>query len=154
MREDSMEETPRRRRSIFEIINEYFESLEVWAERFREAILEKPSWNCRTCTIEPLRDILVTSDEVIVTVDLPGAEESTIQVRPISKDTIEISAKMRRKVSFDDFGITHYKGEFQRFHCRTKIPVPIYMDRMEIRFKRGLLEVRFPRKHEYEIPIQ
>ncbi|MEM1588904.1 MAG: Hsp20/alpha crystallin family protein [Candidatus Bathyarchaeia archaeon] len=149
------EERSRRRRSIFDIIDEYFESLEAWAERVRESLLfERPSWDCRTCTMEPLRDILITSDEVIVTVDLPYAEENTIEVKPIGKDVIEVSAKMRRKVSLDDFGITHYQGEFQRFHCRTRIPVPVYMDRMEIKFKRGILEIRLPRKPEYEIPIE
>ena len=150
----SEEEGFRRRRSIFDLIDEYFESLEAWAERVRETFFERPSWNCRTCTIEPLRDIMVTSDEVIVTVDLPYAEQNTIQVKPVGKDTIEISAKMRRKVSLDDFGITHHRGEFQRFHCRTRIPVPVYMERMEIRLKRGILEIRLPRKHEYEIPIE
>ncbi|MEM3553447.1 MAG: Hsp20/alpha crystallin family protein, partial [Candidatus Bathyarchaeia archaeon] len=146
-----MSEYSRRRRSIFDIIDEYFESLETWAERVRETLMERPSWNCRTCTMEPLRDIMVTADEVIVTVDLPYAEQNTIEVKPISRDAIEISAKMRRKISFDEFGITHRKGEFQRFHCQTRIPVPVYMDRMEIRFKRGILEIRLPRKHEYEI---
>jgi HSP20 family molecular chaperone IbpA len=147
-------EYSRRRRSIFDIIDEYFESLETWAERVLETVMERPSWNCRTCTMEPLRDIMVTANEVIVTVDLPYAEQNTIEVKPIGKDTIEISAKMRRKISFDDFGITHHRGEFQRFHCQTRIPVPVYMDRMEIRFKRGILEIRLPRKHEYEIPVE
>jgi HSP20 family molecular chaperone IbpA len=144
----------RRRRSIFDIVDEYFESLEEWAERLRETLIEKPSWNCRACTMEPLRDILITSDEVIVTVDLPYTEENTIEVKPISGDTIEVSAKMRRKVSFDEFGITHHKGEFHRFHCQTRIPVPVYMDKMEVRFKKGILEIHLPRKHEYEIPIE
>ncbi|MEM3703026.1 MAG: Hsp20/alpha crystallin family protein [Candidatus Bathyarchaeia archaeon] len=149
-----MSEDRRKRRSLFDIMDEYFESLEAWAERVRETLMERPSWNCRTCTMEPLRDIMVTSGEVIVTVDLPYAEQNTIEVKPIGKDTIEISAKMKRKVSFDDFGITHYKGEFQRFHCQTRIPVPVYMDRIEIRFKRGILEIRIPRKREYKIPIE
>lgn len=144
----------RRRRSIFDIIDEYFENLGEWAERVREALIEKPSWNRRACTMEPLRDIMVTPTEVTVTVDLPYAEENTIQVKPISKDTIEILAKMKRKVRFDDFGITHYKGEFQTLHCQTRIPVPVYMDKMEIRFKKGILEIRLPRKHEYEIPVE
>ena len=43
----------RRRRSIFDIINEYFENLEEWAKRSREALIEKPSWDHRACTIEP-----------------------------------------------------------------------------------------------------
>ncbi len=144
----------RRRRSIFEIIDEYFENFEEWAERFREVLSEKPSWNRRACTMEPLRDIMVTPREVIVTVDLPYAEENTIHVRPVSKDTIEISVKMTHTVRFDDFGITHYKGEFQTLQCQTRIPVPVYMDRMAIRFKKGMLEARLPRKHEYDIPIE
>jgi len=47
----SEEEGFRRRRSIFDLIDEYFESLEAWAERVRETFFERPSWNCRTCTI-------------------------------------------------------------------------------------------------------
>lgn len=144
----------RRRRSIFDIIDEYFENLEEWAERFRERLIEKPSWDQRACTIEPLRDIMVTPTEVIVTVDLPYAEENTIQVKPISKYTVEILAKMKRKVRFDDFGITQYKGEFHTLRCQTRIPVPVYMEKMEIRFKKGILEIHLPRKHEYEIPIE
>lgn len=144
----------RKRRSIFDIIDEYFENLGERAERFREVLTEKPSWNRRACTMEPLRDIMVTPTEIVVTVDLPYAEENTIHVKPVSKDTIEISAKMRHTVRFNDFGITHCKGEFKMLHCQTRIPVPVYMDRMEIRFKRGILEVRLPRKHEYEIPME
>ncbi|MGB9740462.1 MAG: Hsp20/alpha crystallin family protein [Candidatus Bathyarchaeia archaeon] len=144
----------RRRRSIFDLIDEYFENLEESVRRLRESWIEKPSWDRKTCTIEPLRDISVSPAEVIVTVDLPYTEENTIRVKPISRDTIEISAKMKRKISFDDFGITHYKGEFQTFHCQTRIPVPVYMDKMKVRFKRGILEIHLPRKHEHEIPIE
>jgi len=96
----------------------------------------------------------VTPTEVIVTVDLPYAEENKIRVKPISRDTIEILAKMKRKIRFDDFGITHYEGEFETLHCQTRVPVPVYMDKMELRFKKGILEIHLPRKHEYEIPIE
>ena len=138
----------RRKRSIFEIINEYFENLEEWTERLREASIEKPSWNHRACTMEPLRDIMVTPTEVIVTVDLPFAEENTIMVKPMGRDTIEILAKMKRKIRLNDFGITHYKGEFQTLHCRTRIPVPVYTDKMEVHFKKGILEIHLSRKNE------
>lgn len=144
----------KRKRSIFDIISEYFEDLQERTERFREALIEKPSWNRRACTIEPLRNIMVTPTEVIITVDLPYAEENTIRVKPISRDTIEILAKMKRKIRFDDFGITHYEGEFETFHCQTRVPVLVYMDKMELRFKKGILEIHLPRKHEYEIPIE
>jgi HSP20 family molecular chaperone IbpA len=144
----------RKKRSIFDIIDEYFEGLDEWAERFREAIIERPSWNQRACTIEPLRNILVTPDEVIVTADLPYAEESSVQVKPLNEDTIEINAKMTRKVRFADFGITQRAGEFQTFHCQTRIPVPVDTKKMEIRLKRGILEIHLRRKHRYRIPIE
>jgi HSP20 family molecular chaperone IbpA len=144
----------RRKRSILEIINEYFENLEGWTERFKEALIEKPSWDHRASTMEPLRNIMVTPTNVIVTVDLPYAEENTIRVKPIGRDTIEILAKMKRKIRFNDFGITHYKGEFQKLHCQTRIPVPVYTEKMQVRFKKGILEIYLPRKHEHEIPIE
>jgi HSP20 family molecular chaperone IbpA len=144
----------KRRRSIFDMVDEYFERLKEWTERFEKIFFEKPSWDCKTCTIEPLQDISVTPNVVIVTVDLHYAEENTIRVRSINEGTIEISAEMKRKVSFDDFGITHYKGEFNRFRCETRIPVPVDMKRMEVRFRKGMLEVRLPRKYDYEIPVE
>jgi HSP20 family molecular chaperone IbpA len=144
----------KRKRSIFDIMSEYFEDLEEMAEQLEETLMERPSWNQKNCTMEPLRDIMVTPKEVIVTVDLPYTEENMIQVKPLNKNTIEVSAKMRRKIRFDDFGITHYKGEFQTFQCQTRIPVPIRMEKMAIRFKKGILEIRLPRKHEHTVPIE
>lgn len=144
----------KKKRSIFDVIDEYFDNLEEWAERFRETLVERPSWNQKACTIEPLRDIMVTPTEVIVTVDLPYTEENTIQVKPLDEKVIQISAKMKRKIRLDDFGITHYTGEFQKLHCHTRIPVPVYMDKMEIRFRKGILEIRLPRKREHEIPLE
>lgn len=141
----------KRRRSIFDLIDEYFEDLEEWSERFRERLAEKPSWNQKTCAVEPLRDIMVTPTEVIVTVDLPYTEENTVQVKALDEDVLEISAKMKRKIRFEEFGITHYKGEFHTFHCQTRIPVPVQMDKMTVRFKKGILEVHIPRKHGYAI---
>lgn len=144
----------RRKRSIFDVIDEYFEDLEEWTERFRETLVERPSWNQKTCTMEPLRDIIVTPTEVIVTVDLPCTEENMIQVKPLGKNVIQISANMKRKIRLDDFGITHHRGEFQRLHCQIRIPVPVNMGKMEIRFKKGILEIHLPRKHEHETSIE
>lgn len=53
----------KRKRSFFDIIDEYFENLEEWAEQLGERILERPSWNQKTCTMEPLRDIMVTQQK-------------------------------------------------------------------------------------------
>ncbi len=144
----------RRKRSIFDVLDDYFENLEEEFEKWRETLTERPSWDQKACAMEPLRDVQVTPKEVVVTADLPLTKEDTIQVKPVSKNIIEISATMKRKIRLDDFGITHYKGEFQELHCQTRIPVPVRMDKMEIRFKKGMLEVRLPRERRHTIPVE
>lgn len=146
--------TRKKKRSIFETVDDYFEDVEKRMERLGEALVDRPRWNQKACTMEPLRDIMITPTEVIVTADLPFTQENTVQVKPIDESVLEISAKMKRKIRFDELGITHHKGEFQAFHCQMQIPVPVDTNKMTIRFKKGILEIRLPRKREYEIPVK
>lgn len=99
-------------------------------------------------TIEPLHELRVTPTEVIVTADLPMTEEKAVHVTPLDDRTLEIRAKMTRKVSFEKFGVVHHEGEYQTFHSHTHIPVPVQMDKMKMKFKKGMLEVHLPRTHE------
>jgi len=144
----------RKRRSIFDILGEYFEELESWAERMVESSFERPSWDERERCIEPLCSIFVGPSKVVVTADLPYAEANTVKVEPTSEDAIEIVAKMKRKISFGDFGITHREGEFSTFKCQVRVPVPVDMEQMEIRFKKGILEIHLPRRRTYRINVE
>jgi HSP20 family molecular chaperone IbpA len=140
----------RRRRGISDMLDDYFRDLEKELEGWREAFAERPSWNLKAGTMEPLRDMRITPTEVVVTVDLPLTNPGTMQVKPSDENMLEISAEMKRKVKFKEMGITHQKGEFQRFHCHTRVPVPVKMDEMKIKFKKGMLEIHLPRKHRHE----
>jgi HSP20 family molecular chaperone IbpA len=138
----------RRRRSFSEIIDEYFADFDKWAEGFREVFAERPSWNVRNCSIEPLRDMMITPKEVLVTVDLPFTSKSTVKVEPVGGNSLEITAKMKRRIRLDDLGITYCRGEFQKFHSHVPIPVSVNMKKMNVQYKRGILEVHLPRKHQ------
>lgn len=136
----------RRRHSVFDVISEYFSTMEEWAEQFEEAMIERPSWNPEENTFEPLRNVVVTSTEVVVTVDLPLIKEKSIHVKPIGKNIIEIAATMRRKIRFEEFGVTHRGGEFQKFLSRVRVPVKVDMDKLKLRCRKGMLEIHIPRK--------
>jgi len=145
----------KRRRSIFELMREYMEDLEAAAEEMAElAVAERPSWDVRSSCLEPLCNVFVTTDDVVVTADLPYTEPKTVKVEAISEDRLEIGAKMRQKMRFDDFGITHRKGEFSSFRCQVRVPVPVNMKRMKVYFKRGILEIHLPRRRGYEIKVE
>jgi HSP20 family molecular chaperone IbpA len=141
-----------RRRSIFELINEYVEKMESLAEELLPT--ERPSWDIQARTIEPLCNVFVTPKEVIVTADLPFSDPDSIKVAPIDRNTLEISAKIKRRVCCEDLGIIHQRGEFSNFNCQIRIPVPVNLEKQEAKFKKGILEVRLPRKKGYEIKVE
>jgi len=150
-----MAESRRRRRSLFDLISDYMEDLEALSEELFEAeMAERPSWDIKSCCIEPLCNVSVTPDEVVVIADLPNTNPNTIKVEQISQDTLEIKAEMKRKIRFNEFGITHREGEFQYFRCLNHIPVPVDAKRMKTQFKRGILEVRLPRRKGVRIHVE
>ena len=104
--------------------------------------------------LEPLCSVFVSADEVVVTADLPNIDPKNIKVEAAGEDLIEITAKMKKKLHFEDFGITHRQGEFSAFRCQTRIPVPVNIKKMKTQFKRGILEVHLPRKKGYRIRIE
>lgn len=145
----------RKKRSIFEIIREHVEDLEAFADELIEsALMERPSWDLQSCCLEPLCSVFVSADEVVVTADLPNINPKNIHVEAIGEDLIEINAKMKRKLHFEDFGITHRQGEFSAFRCQTRIPVPVDAKKMKTQFKHGILEVHLPRKKGYKIKVE
>jgi HSP20 family molecular chaperone IbpA len=143
-----------RRRSISDMMGEYFEDMERWAEQVRETLSERPCWDLRTCAIEPLREITITPTEVIVTVDLPYAKKDTVQVKTVDATSLEIFAEMRKKIRLNELGVTHRQGEIQRFHGWIRIPVSVNMDKMKILHKKGILEIRLPRKRWRKVPVK
>jgi HSP20 family protein len=153
--EASMAESRRRRRSIFDLISDYMEDLEALSEDlFESEMTERPSWDLRSCCIEPLCNVSEAAGEVVVTADLPYTDPDTIKVEQIDGNTLEISADIKRKIDFNEFGVTHRQGEFQHFRCQVNIPVPVDVKRMKTKFKRGILTVHLPRKKGYRIKVE
>ena len=136
----------RKRASISDMIDEYFMEMEKWADQVRETLSERPCWDLKTCAIEPLREITVKPTEVVVTVDLPYADKKTVQVEAADASSLEISAEMKKKIRLTELGITHRQGIIQRFHAWIHVPVTVNMDKMKIEHKKGILEIRLPRK--------
>ncbi|MCD6529772.1 Hsp20/alpha crystallin family protein [Candidatus Bathyarchaeota archaeon] len=144
----------RRRRSIFDIMWEYMEELERRTDELLREMFEKPSWDLETRSLEPLFNISVTPEEVVVTADMPYVDPETVEIEKLDEDLIEVSAKMRVKVTFRDLGIRHREGEFSCFRCRVPLPVPVDVGKARIRVRRGILEIRLPRRRGYRIEVE
>jgi HSP20 family molecular chaperone IbpA len=131
----------------FDAMEDYLEEIAVLAEEvMSSAFPEGPSWNTKACCLKALSNIFITPREVIVTADLPNIEPETVKVKAVNENVIEITAKMKKKMRFEDLGICHRKGEFSFLRCEGRVHVAIDSKKMKISNEGGILEVRFPRK--------
>ncbi len=136
-----------RKHSIFDKMNGYVEEFEnLVDELMASAFSEGPSWNTETCCLQALSNVFMTSREVVVTADMPNIETETVKVEAVDENTVEITAKMRKKVRFADLGIYHRQGEFSSLRCQGRIHVAFDAEKMKIAYKGGIVEVRFSRK--------
>ena len=137
----------RRKREIFDEMNEYLEKVEALANELVNPVTsEGPSWNTESCCLHALSNVFITPREVIVTADLPNIEPETVKVEALDENSIEITAKMKKKVHFADLGIYHRQGEFSFLRCQGRIQVAFDASKMKISCEKGIVEVRFPRK--------
>ena len=138
--------------SSFEEMEEYLQKIEELAQEVMDsAFPEGPSWNTETCCLHALSNVFITPREVIVTADLPYIEPETVQVNTLDENHIEIIAKMKKKVNFNDLGICHRQGEFSFLRCQGRLQVAVNADKMQISCEDGILEVRFPRKNREQL---
>ena len=129
-----------RRKHFVEAMDEYFRRAEFMFERFFAS-----GWNEAAECIEPLYSIAVTSNEVMLTVDLPYVSPEEVRLNVPADDMVEIHANTKRRITFADLGIRHRGGQFKCYHARIHTPVPVLESGMTSRFKRGVLEIRLPR---------
>ena len=138
--------------SAFDTMEKYLEEIEALADEvIVSAFPEGPSWDTKTCCLHALSNVFITPREVIVTADLPNIEPETVEVEAVNENVIVITAKMKKKMRFEDLGICHRKGEFSRLRCQGRVHVAIDAEKMEISHEGGILEVRFPRKDMHKI---
>lgn len=147
-------ERRRSRRSIFDLFEEYIERFERMLEEELEDLMERAGWSPSTSTIEPLTEVTVTPSEVVITADMPCARPESISVRFLDDHTVEIYAKTYRSISFSEFRVTHRRGEFRNFHVRVRTPVPVERKIKSLTCRRGLLELRIPRREGYTIKVE
>jgi len=102
-------------------------------------------WNVAAACIQPLYNLFVTAEEVVLTVDLPYVEQKSVKLKRSTEDSIEVYAETNRKITFKDLGIKHRRGEFTCYHAIIRMPVPVDERKITKKFKLGLLEVHIPR---------
>ena len=88
---------------------------------------------------------MVTSNEVLLTVDLPYVNVKRVKLTCPTDDSLEVYAETSKKITFKELGMKHRHGEFTSYHAIVRMPVPVNEKKITKKFKRGVLEVHIPR---------
>ncbi|MEM2759946.1 MAG: Hsp20/alpha crystallin family protein [Nitrososphaerales archaeon] len=105
--------------------------------------LEEEFYDIEHKELRPLVQITETSNDVIVSVDLPCVTKENIDLK-CTEDTLTIKARMTQCVR-----LLHYdrrEMEFENYRKTIKLPNTVDPTKAEASFKNGVLQVRLPKK--------
>jgi HSP20 family protein len=109
-----------------------------------DRFVERPLSTITGQVVPPL-DICETDNEIIIKVDLPGVEESDLDLS-IVNDTLTIQGEKKKEA--EECGRTWHimersSGKFAR---SIRLPVEVRMEQIQANFKKGVLEIVLPKK--------
>lgn len=96
----------------------------------------------------PAIDIEDKGDRYRITVDLPGAEDSQLDVK-LEGQTLTISGTVRSEEKEEDKGrILRQERRRGKFHRMVTLPSPVRADKMTTKHKKGVLYIEIPKASE------
>ena len=96
-------------------------------------------------SFSPTLDIREDADQFVIKVDIPGSDESNINVR-IDDQRLTISATTKKSNESKDHGSMfrseRFKGQFER---SVDLPAPVLAEKMKTEYKDGVLIIIVPK---------
>lgn len=120
------------------------EMQQVFGDSFSRFHLNSPSGGYSKV---PDLDLQEKSDSYIATLNVPGADESSLNVK-LDGQVLHISMKTEHTEDTDNAGFKHrerFSGEFNRV---LTLPKPVESDKMKTDYHNGVLTITIPKKTE------
>jgi HSP20 family protein len=128
------------------------------AERWFEAALRRPfslfghRWLPRFRAMEmedvsPTMDIFEEDGNVVVKAELPGMKKEDIEVT-VTDHTMRISGEKKREDKIEKKNYYWEERSYGSFARSVQLPSEVQTDKVEAKFKDGILEVRIPKTEE------
>ena len=114
----------------------------LWEDFFGEksVISRVESW-------VPAVDVSETKDAIIVKAEVPGMDPKDIDVS-ISGDMLVIKGEKKEEKEEKDENFHRIEMRRGAFSRAVRIPVPVDSDKIEAKYKKGILRVTLPKKEE------
>jgi HSP20 family protein len=109
-----------------------------WLPRFRAMEMED---------VSPSMDIFEENGNVVVKAELPGMKKEDIEVT-VTDHTMRISGEKKREEKIEKKNYYWEERSYGSFARSVQLPSEVQTDKVEAKFKDGILEVRIPKTEE------
>jgi len=108
--------------------------------------------------VSPSMDIFEEGDKIVVKAEIPGMKKEDIEVT-VTDHTMRISGEKKREDKVEKKNYYWEERSYGSFSRSFQLPSEVQTDKVEAKFKDGILEVRIPKteeakKKEKKISIQ
>lgn len=126
------------RRSVKELIDEEIKKINEEVQGFKS--LMQPSWSSNG-VLKPLYTLKEAGNEYIVYIDLPRADEGSINVG-FANNKIILKASLKKEVRFKDWSGVGSETSFKEYQEVIELPINIDPQKVRVRTKKGIVEIR------------
>ncbi len=130
------------RKSVKELIDEEIKRINEEVQGFKS--LMQPSWSSDG-VLKPLYTLKEAGNEYIVYIDLPRADEGSINVEFVNNRII-LKASLKKEVRFKDWSGVGSETSFREYQGVIELPIKIDPQKVKVRTKKGIVEIRIPKQ--------
>lgn len=95
----------------------------------------------------PPVDIVETSDDVVLRVELPGVDKADIDIQ-IENDTLVLKGERKFEKEVDQEHYYRMECSYGTFHRTFTLPRSIQKEKIQANMIRGILEIRLPKERQ------
>ncbi|HID80278.1 MAG TPA: Hsp20/alpha crystallin family protein [Ignisphaera sp.] len=99
----------------------------------------RPMWH-HEGYLEPLYSVKDLGDRIVVYIDLPYAEEGSIDVKFVDNKMI-IKARLKDQLSYSGWGTRFERMTFNEYRTVIDLPIVVDPNKIRIRSRKGLVEI-------------
>ena len=95
----------------------------------------------------PSVDVKEEDDQVVVAAELPGLDQSDIDVE-VTQDSVRIAGEKKKEEKKEEKGYYHRETSYGSFERTIDLPTAVDEDKAEAEFSKGVLTIRLPKSEQ------
>jgi HSP20 family protein len=131
------------RQNMDRLMDDFFRGFDMWP--FSRPELGPFEW--RTGAFNPSVDVRDEDNRVTIEAELPGITEKDVEVS-LSADSITIRGEKKKETEEEEKNYYRLERSYGSFERTVRLPVDIEPDKVEAKFKNGVLSITLPKTKE------